>query len=382
MSSTALQLVEKRQPEQELQRQVGALQLRTLEDFQTLGQVFVKSGFFADTKDAAQAIVKVMAGAELGFPAIASMTGVYIVKGKVSLSANLIASAIKRSGKYNYRVKELSTQAAEIEFFEAGASIGVSRFTMVEAKGASLSDNPTWQKFPRNMLFARAMSNGAKWFCPDIFGGPIYTPDELGATIDGESGEVIEMPREEPMISEESIHYPRRPQPEQTKDLAPAVEMVSLKTLHAIETLWPKFGVKVDGQSVSFGAYLKQKKGIADPSEMPRLDGEKMLHWLQQKALAVETPAEEPKADQGAGLDQWLCTQEIGSRSLAMDVLNVTKRLEATGVTETEWRVELNEIYRDYPQPVSRKSLTAEELRETWLPLIEGWAKRNEAKKF
>jgi hypothetical protein len=42
------------------------------------------------------------------------------------------------------------------------------------------------------MLFARALSNGAKWFCPDIFGGgPIYTPDELGAVIDGETGQVL-----------------------------------------------------------------------------------------------------------------------------------------------------------------------------------------------
>lgn len=191
MNNTALQI-----------REASGLNLKELE---TIGQVFVKSGFFAETRDAAQAIVKVMAGAELGFPAIASMTGVYIVKGKVSLSANLMAAAIKRSGKYDYKVKRLDANACEIEFFEIGESIGVSTFTMTEAKEAKLhqdyrdnqwKDKLTWKNFPRNMLFARAMSNGAKWFCPDIFGGPIYTPDELGAEVDGETGEVIEMPRE------------------------------------------------------------------------------------------------------------------------------------------------------------------------------------------
>jgi hypothetical protein len=40
------------------------------------------------------------------------------------------------------------------------------------------------------MLYARALSNGAKWYCPDVFGGPIYTPDELGAVVDGETGEL------------------------------------------------------------------------------------------------------------------------------------------------------------------------------------------------
>jgi hypothetical protein len=186
------------------------LQLRqademNLAELQTLGAVFTKSGFFADTKDAAQAVVKVMAGMELGFPPIASMTGVYIVKGKVSLSANLMAAAIKRSGKYNYKVRELTAQAAEIEFFEGGESIGVSSFTMAEAREAKLHqdykdnqwrDKATWKNFPRNMLFARAISNGAKWYCPDIFGGPIYTPDELGAEVDGETGEVIEIQTE------------------------------------------------------------------------------------------------------------------------------------------------------------------------------------------
>jgi hypothetical protein len=190
--STALQL-------QRVERAAGALaRIDNIEDLQTLAQIFVKSGFFQDAKDAAQAIVKVMAGAELGFPAIASMTGIYIVKGKVSMSANLMAAAIKRSGKYNFRVKQLDTQAAEIQFFEDGQPVGVSRFTMVEAKGAHLADSPTWQKFPRNMLYARAMSNGAKWFCPDIFGGPVYTPDELGMQT-SEEGEAVEV-RPEPVV--------------------------------------------------------------------------------------------------------------------------------------------------------------------------------------
>jgi hypothetical protein len=47
------------------------------------------------------------------------------------------------------------------------------------------------------MLFARAMSNGAKWFCADVFGGPVYTPDELGAAIDMETGEMLSRPKDE-----------------------------------------------------------------------------------------------------------------------------------------------------------------------------------------
>lgn len=168
---------------------------RTLEDTMTLGKVLAQSGFFADSRDAAQAVVKIMAGAELGFGAIASMTGIHVIKGKVGIGANLMAAAIKRSGRYDYRVRENTAQRCEIEFRERTADgwevIGSSEFTAANAKVAGTQN---MDKFPRNMLFARAMSNGARWYCPDIFGGPVYTPEELGAQVDGETGEVIDAP--------------------------------------------------------------------------------------------------------------------------------------------------------------------------------------------
>ncbi len=163
-----------------------------------LGDVFVKSGFFTDTRDAAQAVVKILAGRELGFGPMAAMTGVYIVKGRVSVSANLMAAAVKRTGKYNYRVVELSATACELAFLEQGQDIGHSRFTAEDAKKAGTQN---MDKYPRNMLFARAMSNGVKWYCADVFGGPIYTPEEMGAKVD-EDGDVVEMPAVAPVADE------------------------------------------------------------------------------------------------------------------------------------------------------------------------------------
>lgn len=176
-------------------------------DIASLGDILAKSGYFQDTRDAAQAIVKVLAGQELGFGPVASMTGVYIVKGKVSLSANLMGAAVKRSGRYNYRVLELTDEAAEIEFFEDGKGIGRSRFTLQDAQKAGLNGSDNWRKYPRNMLFARALSNGVKWYCPDVTGGPAYTPDELGAVVD-EDGEVIEAEVIDLPASPAPIHQP------------------------------------------------------------------------------------------------------------------------------------------------------------------------------
>jgi len=167
------------------------IKINTVDDLQRLGELLAKSGFFEDCKQAAQAVVKILAGAELGVPAFAAMCGIHIIKGKPALGANLIAAAIKRSGRYDYRVVELSDHLCKIAFFEQGQQIGVSEFSAADALKAGTQN---MGKFPRNMLFARCISNGVKWFCPDIFlGAPVYTPEELGASVD-EDGTVVELP--------------------------------------------------------------------------------------------------------------------------------------------------------------------------------------------
>lgn len=158
-----------------------------------LGQVLAQSGFFDDSRQAAQAVVKVLAGRELGVGPIAAMTGIYIVKGKPSIGANLMAGVIKRSGRYNYRIRKHDANICEIEFMERNGdkweSVGVSTFTIDDARKAGTQN---LEKFARNMLFARAMSNGARWYCPDCFGGaPVYTPEEMGVPVN-EDGEVID----------------------------------------------------------------------------------------------------------------------------------------------------------------------------------------------
>jgi hypothetical protein len=155
-----------------------------------LADVMARSGFFADARDAAQAVVKVLAGQEMGVGPVSSMTGINLIKGKISISANLMAAAVRRSGRYDYHVKRHDDQRCEIEFTMDGKVIGNSIFTIDDARKAGLSGD-NWKKYPRNMLFARAMSNGVKWYCPDVFGGPVYTADELGAAVDAEDGSVI-----------------------------------------------------------------------------------------------------------------------------------------------------------------------------------------------
>lgn len=164
-----------------------------------LGQIMVKSGFFKDLREEAQAIVKILYGGELGFGPIASVMGVYIVEGKPSLSAQLIAAAVQKSGRFKYRVREWTATSCRIEFFDGGESLGESSFSIAEAQAANLAGKAVWKSYPKAMLWARAMSQGARAYAPEVFSGPIYTPEELGAEVDGD-GSVIEVVNQEPAV--------------------------------------------------------------------------------------------------------------------------------------------------------------------------------------
>ena len=188
-------------------------------DLFRLGEVLAQSGYFQDARQAAQAIVKVMAGRELGFGPIASMTGIHIIQGRPAIGADLMAKAVKRSGRYNYRVTELTDEACSIDFFEksgeAWQPIGTSRFTRQDATKAKTKN---LDAFPRNMLFARAMSNGVKWYCPDALGLTTYTPEELDG-IEPTAPIASPAAQPEPAPSQTTVAEPDRLTPWQLKTL-------------------------------------------------------------------------------------------------------------------------------------------------------------------
>lgn len=169
-----------------------------VDELKRLGMMLATSGYFetAQNRDVAvaQMCVKVMAGRELGFGPFASVNGIHVIKGKPAVSANLMAAAVKANPRYDYRVRKMDNDSVAIEFFEIEngkrASLGMSEFTRQDAKAAGTQN---MERYGRNMMFARAMSNGVKWFCPDVFDGNlVYVPEELGAEVDGD-GNVIDV---------------------------------------------------------------------------------------------------------------------------------------------------------------------------------------------
>jgi hypothetical protein len=141
-----------------------------------LGKVFAESGLFTDIKSAGQAVVKIMAGQEMNIGPFQAMNGIHIIQGKATVGAGLMAAMVKGSGKYDYRVLEQTDKVCTIEYLQGKEAIGRSTFTIEDAKKAGTKN---LDKYPANMLFARAMSNGCKWYTPDVFNGPVYVPEEM-----------------------------------------------------------------------------------------------------------------------------------------------------------------------------------------------------------
>lgn len=153
-----------------------------LEEIQNLSKVFVESKLFKDVADIAKASVKIIAGASLGLEAFQSMQGIDIIQGKLVINASTQASMIKKSGKYDYRIIEHTNEICKLEFLEKKdgrfEKIGDSSFSLEDARLAALAAKDNWVKYPKNMLFARAFSNGVKWYCPDVFGGAVYNESD------------------------------------------------------------------------------------------------------------------------------------------------------------------------------------------------------------
>ncbi len=172
-----------------MSNELTTIQQLPMAEIQTISKTFFDSGLFADTKSAAQAMVRILAGQEIGIPPFAAMSGIHIIQGKPTIGAGLIASRVKGSGKYDYKVIEMTDKICTIEFMQGGASIGKTSFTIEDAKKAGTKN---LDKFPRNMLFARCISNGVKFYCPDVFSGPVYVPEEMQNITEDIKHEVIE----------------------------------------------------------------------------------------------------------------------------------------------------------------------------------------------
>ena len=150
--------------------------LSILEDKQ-IAQAFYESGIFQDVKSAAQALVKIIAGREQGIAPIQAMSSVFIFNNNICYQTKVFISKIKKTKNLNYKIKQATEEICVIEFYENENLLGQSSYSVKQSAKAGLINKDSWKKYPQNMLFYRAMSNGIKMFMPQILDGAILYED-------------------------------------------------------------------------------------------------------------------------------------------------------------------------------------------------------------
>jgi len=322
----------------------------TLNDIEKYAKIFQESGMFADIRSAAQAMVKVIAGQSLNLDPFAAMQQLHIISGKVTPSANLIAQRIKQSGRYDYRIHKLTNDECSVEFFENGQSVGIESLTLKDAIARGLTkewdkekkemrDKYNWKAHAKNMLFARCISNGAKFYAPDVLNGnPIYVEDELTSAeprnitlaVDAEV-----VPKALPELSEECL--------EQIFDL----------------------GFKLKKQP-SFLDEVCKKAGVTEIKSLPQDKADALIDSLTKK-LDSETRKRFPNFYQPTVM---LKAETVGA------LLNAILTLEATGTPESEWQQEVNNAFTEYEAPVQLHTLSEPEI-ERITETLAHWAELN-----
>lgn len=151
----------------------------------------IQTGFLPDSvKTGEQALAIVLMGNELGIGPMRALTSISVIKGKPTAGADLIRSLIFRDhGDEAFRVIETTPERCTISYKRRNwPAPETFTYTMKDANTAGLNrksdKGPTnWDRFPREMLVARATSAVARLAFADSIGG-MYTPEEGETAVD------------------------------------------------------------------------------------------------------------------------------------------------------------------------------------------------------
>jgi len=151
-------------------------ELVTLDEIKEMAKISFASSLFSMPNEESMATLMMLCQSE-GIHPLQALKRYHIIKGRPSMRADAMQAEFQRAGGKVEWV-ERSDKKCEATFtHEQGGSVTVD-WTIDMAKKAGLLSNPTWTKYPRQMLTARVISEGVRTVYPAIVTG-IYTPDEI-----------------------------------------------------------------------------------------------------------------------------------------------------------------------------------------------------------
>lgn len=129
----------------------------------------------------ANVLIAVGFGASMGLSPSEALYRINVIKGKPTMSAELIAAQVRKAG-HKLRIakdeQKVSATATIVRADDPDYPISVTR-DMAWAQRIGLANNPNYQKQPLTMLVWRSITAAAREACPEALYGVAYTPDEM-----------------------------------------------------------------------------------------------------------------------------------------------------------------------------------------------------------
>lgn len=126
-------------------------------------------------------IAAILTGRELGIGPMQSLRDIHMVDGRPAFAATLMLAKMRQGGVVLLET-ESTTERAWIKARRSDSGeVAEFEFTIEEAKQAGLLDKrgQSWKRYPKDMLWARAVSRMGRRFGSDLLGGLVYSKEEL-----------------------------------------------------------------------------------------------------------------------------------------------------------------------------------------------------------
>jgi hypothetical protein len=131
----------------------------------------------------ANVLLVLMGARTLNISAFQALQSIFIVDGKLSMSADMMRALMTRAG-HRVRVVERTAKKAVVEVHRHDRDTPYrAEFTYEDAVAAKLIKKENYEKYLKAMLVARATSIVWRDECADVAYGVSYTPEELGAKV-------------------------------------------------------------------------------------------------------------------------------------------------------------------------------------------------------
>ena len=260
-----------------------ALQIRpaeTMADWQTIrdqAAVLVTTGFLPQSiKSPEQAMAIILTGRELGIGTMAALNTINVIQGKPTVSPQLMLALINRSNQLEDYKLEKTADHATCTMKRKGRTPHTVRFGREEASAMGLLTKDNYKKQPATMFGWRAVAMCARDVFPDVILG-LYTPDEMGAVVDTETGEVIEVTPEPQRGNSDRLTPIADPEPVEV-----AEEMITDQQLsHLLNILGALEGHGVTPEKWREG--LKKIANVDEPGELTSADGAKVIQAFSRR---------------------------------------------------------------------------------------------------